>query len=259
MNSHGYTSWNSNPFQRLSFAQNTYATARASATTPNTNQGNGLFSHPYAQAARQNSLPNPEIFNTSTSLNPLPNRSEQPSYQSERYFRDRSAINSAPDANLDALRQAMEASITPPSSPLPTQRTISPTSRVISFVKGLTPLKATLARKFPEARYSVIEKLNELGVKWEEPHGTGWMYCEYGVKGTVDYVAFAVRWVVNGAPGGKPAMPGGYEWFTKVEISKDKGSGARFREIGTEVLNAAKYEVRGPAMLDYSITTWGLY
>lgn len=257
MDHQGYTSWDSNPFQRAPPGQNR---SLAGASYPN--HGN-VFPHDlHGQVPRQNSLQRPEASYARTAMNyPRSQSQPQPSYQSERHHRDRSGIDPTPDANLDALRQAMAASITPPTSPPPPPlgQTSSPISKVFSFVKGLTPLKATLARKFPDARYSVIEKLNELGVKWEEPHGTGSMYCEYGVKGTVDYVAFAVHWVVNGAPEGRPALPGGYQWFTRVEIIKDKGSGARFREIGMKVLDAAKYEVRGPGLLDYSITTWGLY
>ncbi|KAI1338299.1 hypothetical protein F5Y15DRAFT_424993 [Xylariaceae sp. FL0016] len=192
------------------------------------------------------------------------------------------AIDVRPDGFAN-LRRAMDPS--PPASPVPFNgndfdnhpysprpppgRTLtgvsspggssgkSSFSRAVSFLKGVAPLKATLQRPFTECRAAVHAKLDELGVAWSEPRGTGVIACEYGARGTADWVRFTIGWVTNGATAAP--LPGADMWYTKITVARDAGSGQAFREVGKPVLNAAKYVVRGGVYYDYSVTTWGLY
>jgi hypothetical protein len=171
------------------------------------------------------------------------------------------AVDPTPDG-FDELRQAMES--TPPSSIAQGQThhrggggVFVAVSNIISFLGDLRPLKSTLQRPFTECRESVILKLNSLGVQWSEPHGTGNMSCEHGQQGTADYVSFGIRWTTNGAS--SPAIWGASMWYTKITVEKRAGSGPLFHELGKEVLDAVRYEVREGVQHDYLVNTWGLY
>ncbi|CAH0047804.1 unnamed protein product [Clonostachys solani] len=161
------------------------------------------------------------------------------------------------------LRRVMEESPPPPVSRSAGGRASndvsSRTSRMFQFVswlKGIPNLKSTLQRPFNECRDAVTSKMNELGVSWKD-EGRGYTICEYGQRGTLDYVEFSIQWVTNGAS--SPSLPGAEMWYTKIYINKVSGSGQAFRDIGKQVLNAAKYTIQGGVRHDFSITTWGLF
>lgn len=170
-------------------------------------------------------------------------------------------MNNRPDG-FGNLHRAMEESPPPPVSRsagvMATNGASSRTSRVfhlVSWLKGIPELRSTLQRPFNECHDAVTSKMNELGVSWRD-EGQGYMICEHGQRGTLDYVEFSIKWVTNGAS--SPSLPGADMWYTKVYINKVSGSGQAFRDIGKQVLHAAKYTIQGGVRYDYSIVTWGL-
>ncbi|CAG9983977.1 unnamed protein product [Clonostachys byssicola] len=170
-------------------------------------------------------------------------------------------MNNRPDG-FGSLRRVMEESAPPPAprsvGVTATNGASTRTSIVFQFVswlKGLPELKSTLQRPYNECRDAVTSKMNELGVSWKD-EGQGYMICEHGHRGTLDYVEFSIQWITNGAS--SPSPPGAEMWYTKVYINKVSGSGQAFRDIGKQVLHAAKYTIQGGVRYDFSTITWAL-